>query len=190
VPAIAPRTSNNLEAQKPAANEFGSPFGNFNTHLLLRELNEPRYGETYLTGLTIPIPRFIWADKPQSITYEFRDTYFSDWAERGAIAGTAFSSLLEAYINFGKAGVAVVYFIVALAMGALERARLRSKSLAFAVFYLTLIPEAITFHRSSLGMPLFWPLVFALLGCCSYVILRSLLRGLPEQTRRRVEIET
>ena len=179
-----------ISALNPVANEFGSPFGNFNTHLLLRELNEPRYGETYLTGLTIPIPRFIWADKPQPITYEFRDTYFSDWAERGAIAGTAFSSLLEAYINFGKAGVAVVYFIVALAMGALERARLRSKSLAFAVFYLTLMPEAITFHRSSLGMPLFWPLVFALLGCCSYVILRSLLRGLPEQTRRRVEIET
>ncbi|SHE67742.1 oligosaccharide repeat unit polymerase [Desulfofundulus australicus DSM 11792] len=159
----------------PANNEFGAPFGNFNTYVL-SGMAELRWGETYLIGLTIPIPRFIWPDKPQSIVYEFRDTFFSDWAQRGTIAGTAYSSILEAYVNFGTLGVPVVYFLIALAMGWLEKMRSRSRSLAFTILYLTLLPEAITFHRSSLEMPLFWPSLLALVGVGSYIVINSMIK--------------
>lgn len=171
-------------ALNPASNEFGSPFGNFNTHWLLRELNESRYGETYLTGLTIPIPRFIWPEKPQSITYEFRDTYFSDWANRGVISGTAFSSILEAYLNFGTMGVPMVYFVLSIAIAILEKVRLRSRSLAFTIFYIMLIPEAIIFHRSSFGMPLFWPLLLTFIGIILYILLKSILQIFARTTKK------
>jgi len=165
-----------VSSLNPGSIEFGAPFGNFNTHILLKRLYEPRLGETYLIGLTIPIPRFIWPDKPRSITYEFRDAYFPQAARRGAIAGTAFSSILEAYINFGTAGVPIVYLFIALAVGLIEHARSHSRSLSFAIFYLKLLPEAVTFHRSSLGMPLFWPLILAFVGLYSYIFLNSILQ--------------
>jgi oligosaccharide repeat unit polymerase len=157
----------------PASNEFGAPFGNFNTYILSRT-SELRFGETYLTGLTIPIPRFIWLNKPRSITYEFRDTYFPDWAMRGAIAGTAYSSILEAYVNFGTVGVPIFYFSLVLIIGWLEKVRLQKESLAFSIFYLTLLPKAISFHRSSFEMPLFWPLILTCLGMSAYIIINSL----------------
>lgn len=163
-----------VSSLNPASNEFGAPFGNFNTYILFGD-DELRYGDTYLKGLTIPIPGFIWPDKPQSITYEFRDTFFSDWSQRGSIAGTAFSSILEAYINFGTFGVSAVYFLLAIAMGFLEKMRNRTTSLVYALFYLTLIPEAITFHRSSFGMPLFWPIILSIIGSFSYIAFKSII---------------
>lgn len=159
----------------PAANEFGAPFGNFNTYVVYGG-SDLRWGETYVTGLAMPIPRFIWPNKPESITYEFRDTYFPDWAQLGKIVGTAFSSILEAYINFGTVGVAFVYFVVAFFIGLLEVWRARSGSLGYAIFYLTLLPVAISFHRSSLGMPLFWPLMLTIAGSLVYTSIRSFLR--------------
>ncbi len=159
----------------PASNEFGAVFGNFNTYILSGG-SDLRLGETYLIGLTIIIPRFIWPNKPQSITYEFRDTYFADEALRGSIAGTAYSGMLEAYVNFDTIGVLIVFFLIALVIGYLELKRTRSRSLMFAIFYLTLIPEAMSFHRSSLEMPIFWPLILAFAGAWSYIIINSLFR--------------
>lgn len=159
----------------PASNEFGAVFGNFNTYIL-SGASDLRLGETYLRSLTMPIPRFIWPDKPQAIIYEFRDTYFHYLAQRGAIAGTGYSSVLEAYINFGTFGVPIIYLLVALAMGYLERMRSRSRSLAFAIFYLTLLPVAISFHRSCFWMPIFWPLLSTFVGTFSYIVINSIFR--------------
>src|SRR5690606_41874594 len=78
----------------PARNEFGAPFGNIKTYILYGG-SGLRWGETYLIGFAEPIPRFIWPNKPKTVTYEFRDTFFPNWAERGRIAGTAYSSILE-----------------------------------------------------------------------------------------------
>ncbi|HEY8366976.1 MAG TPA: O-antigen polymerase [Bacteroidia bacterium] len=157
----------------PASNEFGAPFGNFNTYILYGK-RELKWGRTYITGLTVLIPRFIWPGKPQSVTYEFRDTFFPEWVQRGSISGTAYSSILEAYVNFGTIGVPIVYFLIALAMGWLEKKRLHSRSLAFTIFYLTLLPEAIIFHRSSFDMPLFWPLLLSFVGTISYIFFNSI----------------
>lgn len=158
----------------PARNEFGAPFGNFNTYILLSDKNELRFGETYFRGLTIPIPRFIWPDKPISVTYEFRNKFFPSEARRGAIAGTAYSSILEAYVNFGTLGVFIVYIFVAIFMGWLEKSRVKNNSLFFSLFYLTLLPSAISFHRSSFEMPFFWSLFLAYLGNFAYIFIYSL----------------
>jgi len=154
----------------PASNEFSAPFGNFNTYILSSS-DHLRWGETYLRGLTIPIPHLIWPDKPQTISLDFRDTYFPDLKKRGITGGTAYSSVLEAYINFGTFGVPIVYFLIALAIGYLERIRSKSRSMTLALFYLLLLPRAIVFFRSDLGMPVFWPLLLAFSGSWSYKLI-------------------
>jgi oligosaccharide repeat unit polymerase len=157
----------------PASNDFHCAFGNFNTYIL-SGTSDLRLGESYLKGLTMPIPRFIWPDKPQSIGYDFRDTFFPDWAQQGISAGTAYSSLLEAYLNFGTIGVLIVYLLLGIFMGYLERTRFQSRSLMFAVFYLILLPVAMTFHRIDLGNPIFWPLLMAFVGSGLYILINSL----------------
>lgn len=152
----------------PAHNEFGAPFGNFNTYRLLAR-EEPLYwGTTYLVGLTTFIPRFVWPDKPISITYEFRNRFFSEWEQRSAIAGTAFSSILEAFMNFGYLGIAPIYALIGVLLTALEGYRIRSTSLWGAFFYLLLAEFVIRFHRSSLGFPIFWPMILASIGTMAY----------------------
>jgi len=157
----------------PASNDFGCVFGNFNTYIL-SGASDLRWGETYLRDMTVAIPRLIWPDKPQTIGFDFRDTYFPEWALLGVGGGTAYSSVLEACVNFGTFGVPLVYLLLALAMGYLERVRSRSRSLLFAIFYLTILPVAITFHRSDLGNPIFFPLLLALVGSWSYVLINSI----------------
>lgn len=158
----------------PASNEFGAPFGNVNTYLLSRE-RALRLGATYLKGLTVPIPAFVWPDKPKLAGYEFRDKFFPEFAARGRIAGTAFSSLLEAYMNFGGVGIVPIYSGIIIILAWLERKRTSgSGSLFYAVVYLTLLPTLITFHRSALDNPIVWPIIMSCVTVISYQILRSM----------------
>ncbi len=135
-------------AVNPAATEFGAAFGNFSEYNRLA--NEPlRYGSSYLQSLLLPVPGFLYpGKKPQQIGYEFRDRYFSSMAADGAIAGTAYSSLLEAYVNFGVAGPLLVYFILAWLLALAERARQTRPEAGWHIGYLLLVSSAVAFHRS------------------------------------------
>lgn len=163
----------------PAQNEFGAPFGNVNTYLLSGD-QSMRLGQTYVDGFAIHVPRYIWPDKPRTATYQFRDEYFPDLADRGAIAGTAFSSILEAYMNFGKSGVFLVYALVSFFLGWLEKKRRKGTAgLFYPVFYLTFLPTAISFHRSALENPFVWPLLSACIAVFGYLLLRGMYRSNP-----------
>lgn len=172
-----------LSNANPGRNEFGAAFGNVNTYLLSGK-QELRYGETYMHGLAQPIPRFIWPNKPPSATYEFRDTFFSQEAQRGGIAGTAYSSILEAYTNFGLFGVLIIYLIIGLFIGLLEKIKNASSSLLFGFFYLLMIPWAISFHRSSFDMPIFFPFIISTFGYFIYLFLRYMLFLIPKNQYR------
>lgn len=156
-----------LKVLNPASNEFQAPFGNFNTHMLFRGIEEDRLGMTYLEGLTISIPRFLWPDKPISVVYEFRDKYFSGEGSRGSTAGTGFSSILEAFINFGTFGVFLIYFIISSLISLIERKKLAAKISFFPVLYFSFAPFCIVFSRSSLSNPFVGPL---LLVVFSYIV--------------------
>lgn len=148
-----------LSSLNPALNEFGAPFGNYSI-FMQRGDPEPLWGKSYLMDLTVAIPGFLYpGEKPQSIVYEFRDAFFSDWASSSAIAGTAFSSLLEARWNFGDLGPLIVFLFYGLLLGMVERLRLKTHSIWFAAFYTSFSMFALTVHRSSTGGTLsayFW----------------------------------
>lgn len=160
-----------ISALNPGLIEFGAAFGNFSEYVNWGN-SDLRMGETYFIGLLEAIPEFIYpGKKPKSITYEFRDMHFPLEAERGTIAGTGFSSILEAYINFGTIGVFGVYFLIGIFLILWERLRTTSKSLSFIIFYLLVLPLSVSFHRSCLGFPIFWPVVLLILFWMVYSVL-------------------
>ncbi len=134
----------------PGKSELSCTFGNFNK-LIIEDDYEYKYGKTYLDGLALSIPSFLYVgEKPKQITYEFRDRYFYEESKRSDIAGTAFSSILEAYWNFGYIGILVMftfygYFVVYLDYS------LSKKSIMKALFVIVCSGALITFPRTQLG---------------------------------------
>lgn len=140
-----------LSSLNPAVNEFGSPFGNYSI-MMQTGITELYYGSTFLRDLTVVIPGFLYpGEKPKSITYEFRDKFFADWSLRSRISGTAFSSLLEARINFGDLGAPIVFFVYGSLLAVFEILRNRCPSPWFAALYCTFGLFALVVHRSSTG---------------------------------------
>jgi len=163
-----------LQAINPAANEFGATLGNFSEYLKTGA-QQPGLGRSYLVGLLLPVPSSLYpGKKPQQIGFEFRDLVFPAVAEQGSIAGTGYSSILEAYYNFREVGVFAVYFLWGMVLVLIERRRLRAVSMWFALLYLMFVPSAVAFHRSSLGDAVIAPAVLnaaaivALWMACSF----------------------
>jgi len=145
--------SENLLYFNPAYTEFGATMANFAMYYKY-DNNCDYYGSTYLKGLLLPIPTFMipFVDqKPKQITYEFRDRFFPQEADRGRIAGTGFSSILEAYMNFGKYGVLWMYAIFIFILIRLEKLKYRINSLSFVILFLAMTPITQSFHRSAFG---------------------------------------
>jgi oligosaccharide repeat unit polymerase len=159
--------------------EFGSAFGNFNTYQLYGD-HEMEYGLTYLLGFTEVVPRFIWPDKPKITLYKFRDEFFPYEADRGSIASTGYSSILEAYLNFGWVGIFLMYTLYGSILIYMENKR-TTMGPFYSVFYLSFIPYFISFSRNSFSVPFFWPLISVLLVYMLYVFTLNFLvrRGLP-----------
>lgn len=133
----------------PALTEFGCTYGNFNKFYIAGNY-ELLYGKSYLQGLVHVIPTYLYpGQKPRMITYEFRDKYFPAKAEISSIASTGFSSILEAYWNFGYFG-ALVYFVYGYILIILEK-RLKNKNYFGMLEYISIITTVYSFHRSEFG---------------------------------------
>ena len=141
-----------MMALNPAATEFGAAFGNF-SEFVSQGGERPRLGSSYLQSLLLPIPEFLYpGKKPGQIAYQFRDRFFPAMADAGAIAGTAYSSLLEAYVNFGIGGGLAVYFLLGCLLCLAERVRVSAAGIQWHLGYLLLVSSAVAFHRSDFSL--------------------------------------
>ena len=139
-----------VSALNPGSNEFGAAYGNFNRFITSGDY-EFKYGETYLKGLVLPIPTFLYpGEKPKQITYIFRDRYFASEAKRSAIAGTGFSAILEAYWNFGYIGILIMYCIYGLLISTLEKKKY-SLNIFSPIIYIYSSSVLISFSRTAFG---------------------------------------
>lgn len=140
---------NITKAFNPGFNEFGCTFGNFNK-LYVSNDYKFLYGKSYIQGLFHFVPSYLYpGDKPQMITYQFRDQYFSFKAEISSIASTAFSSILETYWNFGYFG-ALMYIVYGYILILLDK-KIKNKNYFTLLTCLAISPFVYSFHRSDFG---------------------------------------
>src|SRR5262249_39543268 len=78
----------------------------------LRVPEELRYGQTYTMMLTLLPPRFLYPNRPTPLDEEFAKIHLGkDYYDN---AGYAYSSVTEAYLNFGYVGAFFVFLLVGL----------------------------------------------------------------------------
>ncbi len=144
-------TSRYVSNLNPGSNEFSAAFVNYNTFINNESNISFKYGESYLRGLALPIPSFLYpGTKPTQITYEFRNKYFSSLALTSSIASTGFSSILEAYWNFGYIGVVLIYLLYGIILGNVEN-KMKNKNIFSQILYLCICTCIISFSRYAFG---------------------------------------
>ena len=74
---------------------------------VLEKPDEPLLrGRSYLQGLVLWVPRFLWPDRPIDLAESWARTNIADWSEG---VGVGYSLLAESIANFGRAGPVVTY---------------------------------------------------------------------------------
>jgi hypothetical protein len=159
------RDADRLEyAMNPSSNEFGAPLGNTSEVFLRGGATSWFQGNSYLVGLTLPIPGFLYpGQKPTQVSFAFRDRYFGSESEYGTVSGTGFSSILEAYLNFGLLGPLAVYLVVGMLLVASDQYRNHGAIGWRSVLLLAMSPALVIFHRSAFADAVIAPLVNDLL---------------------------
>ena len=137
----------------PGNSEFGAPFFNFcifydkygmETDYLL--------GKSYIVGLVVFIPSFLYyGNKPQQITYQFRDEFFPSLGLKSQITGTGFSSLLEAYWNWSWLGIIVVYFIIGIILNLLDAQKNKTRTIWLSIASVAIAGTCMSFSRTAMG---------------------------------------
>lgn len=137
----------------PSASEFDSPAINFCVYFDKYGFTpDLKFGMTYLTGLAILIPAFLYPGaKPIQITYLFRDEFFPHYAEYSDIASTGFSSILEAYMNGGFVGICFVYYLLGKFLINLDCKTSKNPSITNVLVRAVVITSCMRCSRVALG---------------------------------------
>ena len=138
-----------IKLMNPANNEFGSPALNYRIFFKRKPADyDFKWGSTYTEIFWAFIPTYVYSSKPKGIIYEFRDRYFSERREMGSTAGTGFSSLMEAYMNFGYFGPYLIYALSVFFLVYMESKKGRN-NMFISLYYLLLFNIYLIFSRSA-----------------------------------------
>jgi len=151
----------------PASVEFAAPFVNFNIFYASAETLPLQYGATYIDGILSVIEYLAYGKLRPNTTELFHQIFYPEALDGGY--GNGFSSIVEAYWNFGVIGVLVVYFLFGLILSQLEiKVNLKPFS-PIHLLYINLIPAVVIIHRSNLGLT-FWllPIIIAVSSYTCY----------------------
>ncbi len=132
----------------PANTELGSAMGTLADVIRVVPAIEPyRLGLTYYQVPGVLIPRTLWAGRPQGAGEWYSHRFYSDYWESGG--AFAFSPVAEAYLNYGFAGVVLVFAGIGIAFSLLERWIVRhcSISIWFSVAYAAGVPYILLSSR-------------------------------------------
>jgi oligosaccharide repeat unit polymerase len=133
----------------PANTEFATSAYNYRLYLdAIDNEFEPKLGASYIEVAVGMVPTYFIKDKPQTIAYEYRDMFHSERAQKGSIAGTGYSSLLEAYLNFHYLGPFIIYFLLGICLLFLEKFKYYP-SVSFSLVYLMMFNIVMIFSRTA-----------------------------------------
>jgi hypothetical protein len=100
--------------------EFGAPLTTLGDVMsVVPVYAEPRLGATYLAAPGLLVPSAIWPSRPLGAGEWYAATFYADVRARGG--AFAFSPVAEAYLNFGPAGVVVIFALAGIVLARLER---------------------------------------------------------------------
>lgn len=165
-----------LHALFPAGGEFGAPFWVFSAGIKLFAEDALVWGASYIDGIALVVPSFLYpGDKPVQLdTALYMAVQPGNLAQLGSTASFGYSPILEAWINFGVAGVFLVFFASGWCLQAIERTRMRTAGFAFVLFYLLILPIGQTFHRSTFGNAVLSPGLWILLAVLAVTMMYHL----------------
>lgn len=143
----------------PVTVEFAAPFVNFNIFYASADALSFRYGETYIDGILSVLEYLAHGKLRPHTTEQFHQIFYPEALEGGY--GYGFSSIVEAYWNFGTAGIFIVYFLFGILLSTIEITVNLKKFSTIHIIYINLIPVAVIIHRSNLGLA-FWLLPIAI----------------------------
>ena len=138
-------------AYNPANNEFGSPLVTVSEIVeFIPARQEYRLGSTYLMVAANMVPLALWPGRPHAPSEWYSATFYPSYFESGG--GFAFSPVAEAYLNFGYAGVALVFLLIGGAVATVERKFELYESLPpwVGVSYALIVPWLVIFFRLDL----------------------------------------
>lgn len=149
VPFFSEHGERMVRLMNPANTEFGASALNYRIYIDRKpQNNDFKWGATYTEVFWSFIPTYVYSNKPKSIIYQFRDNYFSERKKMGSSAGTGFSSLMEAHMNFGFSGSFITYFISSFFLIYMETRRGKS-NLFGNLLYLLLFNIYLIYSRSA-----------------------------------------
>jgi hypothetical protein len=120
----------------PLYGEFGTSYSVFGRALDLGISDDFLFGESYTVGPVLNlVPHALWSNRPDNLAIAFSKRYFNT---DHLTEGLGFSPVLEAYLNFGRFGIvlvfAVFYTIITQLYDRHQSGRMRSVMLmAFAL---------------------------------------------------------
>ncbi|MGE0442301.1 MAG: O-antigen polysaccharide polymerase Wzy [Gemmatimonadales bacterium] len=130
----------------PANSEFGATLPTVGDIATAVPIQEPyRFGSTYLAAFGVVVPRALWPSRPQGAAEWYVQRFYPDVADIGG--AFAFSPVAEAYLNFGKAGVVVVFLGFGLLVGLIDRFFRSPRAPAYAVAYGLSVYSLLIFSR-------------------------------------------
>ncbi|MBI9059641.1 MAG: oligosaccharide repeat unit polymerase [Labilibaculum sp.] len=164
----------------PANSEFGTSCLNYRVAHDRTHQFEYRYGGTYLHVYSQLLPKVVNPFYDKSETIKYRDKYFPERGKKGSIGGTAYSSIYEAYLNFGYLGALIVFFLIFTFILNLEITRHTTISLFSVLIYVLCFELVILFPRSAFEY-VFQKFIFIIL--LSFIV--SVLARLRFKTTRK-----
>lgn len=144
-------------------------FGNFmqlqSMSVLIEGMPDPlefQYGQTYLAGLLLLVPRFIFPDKPLPSTGVFTEAFWPDaWRSLGTTLPPGVFG--EAYMNFGTLGALVLGLLGGFMMGRLRKGLTVNPSCDMALInYAVAVASMLHFFRGELASVAYLALSIAL----------------------------
>jgi len=98
-----------LAAEFALLNDLALAVKIWSTHYL------PMNGLSYLSVFILPIPRFLWAGKPDLAISTLVNVYLFGSEQAVNMGGTTVTAVGEGYVNFGILGVCVNFFLLGIA---------------------------------------------------------------------------
>jgi len=164
----------------PAKNEFAGPY--FTLLYSLEYSQEKLYGISYLNSLINWLPRSLYpGEKPPTIAQQFAYLIYELYTPgRESVVGWGYSPVAEALNNFGFIGVLVIFLILGVSLGCIEK--IRRRGLMGLMIYSMFLPEVLNLNRINFSS-VFGEIVFNVGTIVAVLLFYILLKSINEESK-------